>query len=198
MGIPVGTTFTATLRARAMKHVTCEKCSDAYVYVVERKGVGQGFSPLWLDNAGATRRAEQTARRALDKAIAVAVEPIGCLRCGHLQESMVREARRRRGKWWVVLAWIAGGVAVLTVLITWAGTGTLAYTSLSATGWHVAGIAALIAVVALTVRRLTATEWNPNTDTLWKRRRAAANEGKALRKEEFDRLANEPPSRSAP
>jgi hypothetical protein len=47
--IPYAQTYTATIRARAMKAVTCEECRLEYLYMVERTGTSEGTSLLfWI------------------------------------------------------------------------------------------------------------------------------------------------------
>jgi hypothetical protein len=115
MLIPIGMKYTATLRGKTAKLVTCEECQAEYVYFVERTAKGVDDSPLFLDNAGAERnarrRAEQDLRDKLDTAVAV----VPCPECGRVQSHMIDLARRekfghRRGL--AKVAIIAGGIFV--------------------------------------------------------------------------------------
>ena len=74
MIIPVGRTYTSTMTGSATKVTTCESCHEEYVYQVERKASGEGSSVMFLDNEGATDRAERAAEKSLRKALERAVE----------------------------------------------------------------------------------------------------------------------------
>jgi hypothetical protein len=192
VGIPVGTTYTARVRGRAVKTVTCEKCSDAYVYVVERTAQGSGMSPLFLDNDGARNRASVSAKHALSNALDRAVDPAACPACGWYQETMVREARRRRGRWLKVPAIVAGVFGgftlVLIGLLDSKDFFAFHYTQGNAPIWTVVAVSFGIAIVLLAIRHLCCTVWTPNADTMWKRRAKAKEEGRVMRKADFDRL----------
>src|SRR5262245_50687042 len=180
--IPIGSEFTSTLRGRTVKRVDCEQCRAQYAYVVRRSAKGAGMSILWLDDAGASGRAEGRARTAVRRALARAVEPVACPSCGWYQKEMVREARRRRGKWFVIAAYVAGGFAAFCLILA------LLVGGLGASGilgvLIVAGAA--VAGAALLARHLRCTEWNPNADESWKHSREGIEEAFVTLAEEAD------------
>jgi uncharacterized membrane protein YebE (DUF533 family) len=111
MGIPIGREYTATMSASCTKAATCEKCAEDYLYKVEREATGSGSSILFLDNQGASQRAESAARKNLENALEKAVDAVPCPSCGWLQKNMVGQLKWSRANWvfWGLLV-IGGGL----------------------------------------------------------------------------------------
>jgi hypothetical protein len=81
------------------KFVHCEKCGTDYVYRAFRNVVATAMSLYFLENQGASERAQERAQNKLDRTLESAVEPVPCPSCGRFQKDMVREARRRHLRW---------------------------------------------------------------------------------------------------
>lgn len=92
--IPIGRTYTCTLRSSMLKHVVCERCARSYAYAVDAKASRSRVSLLWLNNKGAAARAQKSAEKVLRKRLANAVTLAPCHRCGWYQKDMVRFAKR--------------------------------------------------------------------------------------------------------
>jgi len=99
MSIPIGKTYTATVSGSMLKTCTCESCSAEYVYQVERQAKGSGSSILFLDNTGASGRAEDAAFAKLEKNLAKAVDPVACPACGFFQKKMVNLLKHKTAMW---------------------------------------------------------------------------------------------------
>lgn len=91
----LGRTYTSTVSGTRKKRERCGYCDTAFEYSLRRNGMGNGHSPFLLNNGGAQQTAERRAKIALERAFAVAVEPVHCPRCGMYQPDMVQELRGR-------------------------------------------------------------------------------------------------------
>lgn len=192
VGIPVGTTYTTDVRGRAAKEMTCERCGARFVYFVYRTGAGTGESVLWLDNAGAQARAARRASEDLQQNLAKAVDPVACVACGWYQADMVGVERRRRGRPLLVVGLVSlllgAMVAVVVVgFVLAAGAGAW-FDAVTEPIWSTAAFFLLVGAAAFTTRRVRCAKWSPNSDADWKRRNRPNEEGRAMLKEEFDRL----------
>jgi RNase P subunit RPR2 len=110
--IPHGKKFTATMTGREIREVKCEKCGAEYVYIVQVRAKGSGFSPLFLDDDRAWARAGKEAKQRVKQQLRGLHLPIPCPNCGWYQKHMVELLRKRRlYRWmWVVslpLIWLA-------------------------------------------------------------------------------------------
>jgi hypothetical protein len=97
MSAYIGRTYTITVSGSISRREQCGYCSTTFEYNILRNGMGNGHSPFLLNNSGAKRTAERRARTALDRALAMAVEPVHCPTCGMYQPEMVEELKRRFG-----------------------------------------------------------------------------------------------------
>ena len=106
----------ANVSGSTIKHVTCERCGEAYVYVLSRSGAAWGRSWLRLDMDAASQRAATKARSSLDHQLSNGCDRVACPDCGWYQRNMVRKTRIIR------LAWVLGGIIVLWVAAQFACT----------------------------------------------------------------------------
>lgn len=192
--IPVAQTFTATRVGQGLNDVACERCGVAYVYLVTRKATGEGTSILFIDQDGAKAAAADRAAQALGDALATAVDPVACPSCGHYQANMVLVARQRRGKWWLRFAIGAAAFAAFVVFIAClfrVGEPGPFFTPELRPFAATSGGLVLVALALLAVRRLRCTNWDPNRDTLWKRRNQKREAGVAMLRADFERMAAE-------
>lgn len=172
----------AWIRGRATKSVTCQRCGESYSYGVDR--LGTGHDDAWFGDAAGV------ARQDLARQLECAVEPVACIACGWYQDDMVREARRRRGKWFVrvgVVALSLSAVLAVIAIIYALSTSGPWYDSATACAWNPAFALALIGTVAFIVRNLRCANWDPNKDTLWRRKRQPKEKGKLLLEQDHDR-----------
>ncbi|HEV8378880.1 MAG TPA: hypothetical protein VGP99_08515, partial [Tepidisphaeraceae bacterium] len=96
MSIPIGASYTSTATGKIAKPVQCVRCGGEYVYIMERKVTGGGFSFLFVDNDGAAKRAEAAARQNLERKLNDDCDLVACPDCGHYQPQMIRKIRGRR------------------------------------------------------------------------------------------------------
>ena len=90
-------TYTSTVHGSIRKSVVCTCCSNRFYYDVERRGIGGGHSPFFLNDTGAKVGADTRAREDLQKALRDAIEPVSCPVCGVFQEDMVSLLKSRLG-----------------------------------------------------------------------------------------------------
>src|SRR5206468_3150451 len=79
-------------------------CGCEYVYIVQAQAEGSGFSPLFMDEAGAQQRARGSAEAAVNERLREKWDAVPCPQCGWFQEHMVRLRRKRRLILWMLLA----------------------------------------------------------------------------------------------
>ena len=97
--VPVAMSYTAKVKGRQLKLVSCVQCSEEYVYALERAAQAEDTSILFLDNAGAKARAEAAAQAKLNAKLERECDVVPCPACGHIQPDMVKQARRLRHRW---------------------------------------------------------------------------------------------------
>lgn len=97
--IPYAMTYTSSAKGRVTKTVTCESCKTKYVYVMERRSVNQATSMLFLDNRGASARADSQAKKSLRRKLKDDCDPVPCPVCGWYQSFMIPKARSLKWKW---------------------------------------------------------------------------------------------------
>lgn len=107
--IPVGQEYTAYAEVTVPKTVRCEECRHEYHYLMKRRATGSGTSALFLDNQGASERAQQRAADTLSSVVKTDCDPVPCPECGWYQARMVEKLRRGYHRW---LVWVG---AVLLV-----------------------------------------------------------------------------------
>lgn len=184
MLIPTGRKYTVTVTATTYKTVHCEKCGCDFVYPMRRQAQGTGHSPLWLDNKGATSRAEQAAQENLAKKLATEINAVPCPDCGRYQANMVARLKKSTWRWMVVAGWLAIILSLIAGWIIWLDDHQFiaAFTN---TFWGVVLLAGLAMIVAAKLRQRT---FDPNADA---RPPAAQNTNDPrfpLRRRDFDRL----------
>jgi hypothetical protein len=111
--IYVGKRYTATVDGSIYKKVICENCRRVYYYQMSRRAQGEGDSPYYLDNTGASERATERAQRNLERRLAKGSEPVACPDCGRFQAHMIRIIRSRR---FDRLYWLIFGLPVVALL----------------------------------------------------------------------------------
>jgi hypothetical protein len=118
--IPLGKSFEATLTGRVPKFVCCERCGQEYVYLLETSAVGRDVSVLFLDDAGAEKRAESRAYAGLRSALETECAVVPCISCGHVQQHMLPQARRMHRNWMkkaAIVSFGLGGFLVLPAMV---------------------------------------------------------------------------------
>lgn len=176
--IPIGLRFEVSANGTAIKRVDCEKCALEFIYVVNRSIVASESSFLAFHTDKVKTLAQEKAAEALARALERAIDPVGCPECAWYQMPMVRAARRHR----------AATAAVAIVMVSvFAG---LAH--LFGAKWPlpevIAGSIALL-LVGFILHALN--QWSPNSDVGWRERNRPKEEGRAMRKDEYDRVAAE-------
>ncbi len=94
--IPYGRSYTTSMSGAAWRVTPCECCGGEFVYRIERRVQASGFSPLFLDNEGASQRAQTRAQTTLQQRLEKECEPVRCPDCGKYQAGMVRQLKARR------------------------------------------------------------------------------------------------------
>jgi hypothetical protein len=112
--IYAGMHYTASVDGSTYKKVVCEKCSRVYYYQMSRRAQGEGRSAFFLDNSGASERADERAQQNLEQRLANGSEPVPCPDCGWFQAHMVCIIRGRR---FDCLYWFIFGLPVIALLL---------------------------------------------------------------------------------
>ena len=94
--IPTGRTYTATVQNDFERRCTCEKCGTEFTYTFTVTGAGEGSSPLWTRNKGASEDAKKNAIANMEKLAQAAFPPVACPKCSHIQAQMLAYYRRGR------------------------------------------------------------------------------------------------------
>jgi len=184
MLIPTGRKYTVTVTATTYKTVHCQMCGCDFVYPMRRQAQGTGHSPLWLDNKGATGRAEQAAQENLAKKLATEINAVPCPDCGRYQADMVTKLKKSKWRWMVVVGWLAIIVSLIAGWIIWLDDHQFIAAFMN-TFWGVVLLAGVAMIVAAKLRQRT---FDPNAAA---RPPAAQNTNDprfALRRRDFDRL----------
>ena len=108
--IPIGGKHIATVRGSVWKPVTCARCQQEYAYLLELRATGADHDLLFLDHAGANRRARAQAEQNLAQKSQNVVLPVPCPHCGFYQADMARQLKENA---WLNPVQIAGGVLAL-------------------------------------------------------------------------------------
>jgi hypothetical protein len=119
--------YTCTVSGSACKFVECEQCQQKYVYAMSRSVQGQGSSLYFLDNAGASNRAQDRASAQLQQELTTDCDPVPCPRCGWYQAAMVTKLRREYKPWmrwtWMLLLFASAMCALVAWLMYWTPNG---------------------------------------------------------------------------
>ena len=86
--------MTATEAGSRVKEVVCEKCGAQYFYERRRAFTASRDAPYFLGQAGARRKAQEAARRGLEKRLAAESEMVPCPDCHWINQSLVDDYRR--------------------------------------------------------------------------------------------------------
>ena len=184
MLVPTGRKYTVTVTATTYKTVHCEKCGCDFVYPMRRKAQGTGHSPLWLDNKGATTRAESAARENLAKKLAKEIDPVPCPDCGRYQTDMATKMKKGKWRWMVVVGWMAIIVSLIAAWILWLDSGAFV-AALTGTFWGIVMIAGAGMIVGAKMRQRT---FDPNAEARPPSAQNTNNPLLPLRRRDFDRL----------
>ncbi len=106
--IYVGRRYTSRVSGSVLKGAYCENCECEYLYKMVRTAEGQGSSPYYLDNAGAERRAQESAINSLTAALK-GVDAVPCPDCGWYQKNMLWKMGGSYG--WLIAMWVIGAFA---------------------------------------------------------------------------------------
>jgi Zn ribbon nucleic-acid-binding protein len=164
--VPIGTSYTATMKGSVLKLVACEECDAEYVYTLRRRAKGHGFSPLFFNQAGAQAQALQGAQTALQERLEHEVDEVPCPKCGHIQKHMFPMARKRYRRWMLVLGvWLAGVSAAIILLF-----GLINYMfapfgpPVPSPLFTLVGIPGLLGLTLITAKVILASQYNPNLE----------------------------------
>lgn len=184
MLIPTGRKYTVTVTATTYKTVHCENCGCDFVYPMRRQAQGTGHSPLWLDNKGATSRAEQAAQENLAKKLATEINAVPCPDCGRYQANMVARLKKSKWRWMVVAGWLAIILSLIAGWIIWLDDHQFiaAFTN---TFWGVVLLAGVAMIVAAKLRQRT---FDPNAVARPPSAQNTNDPRFPLRRRDFDRL----------
>jgi hypothetical protein len=109
----VGRKYTATVTGSVWRAVTCEHCRLQWAYKLTRKAEGTGRSAYFLDNSGASRRADDEAETELKRKLENDVDAIPCPRCQRYQQAMFGQARYEEyGHWYGIALVVAIGALI--------------------------------------------------------------------------------------
>jgi hypothetical protein len=170
VAIPVTRTFTINVWGSSSKLVHCEHCSKDYLYVVKRRGQGDGSCVIFLDEDGALQRASQLANANLQRSLNAAVEVVPCPGCGWIQTDMQAVARSQHlprlkiAGWLLVIGLV---IPLLVLLATWSRPANdprripLMVEITIATGLQL-----LAAVICLMGRSIACASYDPNSEDI--------------------------------
>ena len=165
---------------------------------MERVRQGEGTSFLFLDNAGASQRAQQAAEIQLREALQRSCDPVPCPACGRIQEHMLPRARRSYRRWmrvgglylFVGAAFLFIGGIVLSIASErernpspWAAVLLIA-----------AGVCGVTAPFLPIVRWILARRHDPNSEDVEARK--SRGQGRAVSKEQFLQMLQEEKGRA--
>lgn len=163
--IPTGMNYTSKVSGALVKKVRCESCYKHYVYQMHRTGTGTGSSPLFLDNEGASGRAQSGAMLNLIHQLENTVDVVPCPNCGWYQDDMVKKARRGYRRWMLsVGACLTLGLVPVAVIGNFINTGLDGREPTIPTNyfWTAIGAIALIGVCFIVGRTYLTSIYDPN------------------------------------
>jgi hypothetical protein len=117
--IPVGRTYQVRVKGSTQKEIRCEHCGNRYSYQMDREGAGEDFSPLFLNNAGAKKRAEEKAQAELQRQLKTGTDAVPCPACQRMQETMVTVLRRQAYPWMTSVARPMLFFMLAVVVVAW-------------------------------------------------------------------------------
>ena len=180
-----------TLQGQTLKSVTCEQCQAEYVYSLQREASGEGTSWLFLDDEGASERAERRARAAMDKALREECDAVPCPACGWYQAPMQTMLRAQYRSW---MLWLGGTLLVVTFfagLVLYVNYVSIHGPNPRATfiAWMIVGLGVPGGIGLIALRKILSAGFDPNLQDLESRKRLGAE--RALLRPEFERLVEE-------
>jgi hypothetical protein len=193
--IPIGTKFETTATDTFMVCERCERCQAEYVFEVACTARGSSFSPAFLANEGAARRAEDEATRKLQAMRRTATAPVPCPMCGWYQRPMIRLARAQHNRW--MQGWSIGlfiSLLFLAPAILLAGCAS-AHSLILAALWLAAPIAFVGGIGLTIVRPITCDRFDPNAQDVGERKQLGRSV--AMLREDYERLLSAPLSQRA-
>jgi hypothetical protein len=189
MAIPYGTKYTTTVSGAVLKFVNCEQCQAEYVYQMERLGMGEGTSVLWLNREAVKQQSFEAAEASLAERLEKEIDPVPCPACGWYQADMQRELKGEYAIWWDVVGGLllfASFVAVIVLFVNYVSVYGPNRTALLV-GWTMLLGGIVLGAACFIVRRILVARYEPNGSSADDRRRIAST--KAVLRAEFDKLA---------
>jgi len=118
--IPVGNTYTARVRGWVWRAVHCEHCGCEFAYRYVATGSTIGFSPLFLNNEGASNAASSRADMDLRTRLNQEVGVVFCPQCGWYQKNMVAKLHQPylEALFGIALAPIVAGATALLMSVS--------------------------------------------------------------------------------
>lgn len=208
MWIPIGLSYTTTVKGSVPKCVTCEGCSCEYVYFFKAWASGQGLSLLFADNQGARDRSLSAAEQCLMQTLQQGCQPVPCPSCGHVQEHMIPTARWQRRPWLriVGIAFLIGAAAVAlpAAIFTAVESGDRSYSTSTLVLQFLVGLLGLAGSGLLLYKLISGSRYNPNNEPVEDRLRMGKEfaigleqlsaDEQAMIKGKRDQLAGLPPA----
>lgn len=145
---------TVMLEGSVWQPVACEHCELEWAFEVRCGGIGDGVSPYFLDDEGASKRASQRAEANLAHDVRLAREGVtrnvACPGCHRYQKEMVESLRRTHGSSWATagFACMIFGTLLALRAVTDAGSA-----GSSALAWALPSALFFVAGAALLIRR---------------------------------------------
>lgn len=195
--IPYAMTYTSTVKARVVKSVACESCHTEYIYVMERQASGQGTSMLFLDNSGASSRAQAEAEKLVMRKLEYDFDPVPCPACGWYQAFMIPKMRRLKWRWMtpvevmLILAGVVVFIASMAVTFEYNKWQTDAAMFNMALCWTIFATIVIVAVALPVVKYRTFRHFDPNLEP--QDARIAAGRSRAITLAEYEAAQNAEP-----
>jgi hypothetical protein len=112
--------FKASIMGSRLKEATCELCSFVYYYNLTRYGFGTATAHYGIGEEKAPQKAEEAARRDLQKRLEIEAELVPCPKCRWVGESLIVGYRRGRYRKWGRAAFFLGSLGIiLSLLAAW-------------------------------------------------------------------------------
>jgi hypothetical protein len=195
-----GVRYSAKVKGKVPRLVTCEQCGHAYGYWLERTGVGSASSYFGIGMRGGGDRAASPAEDMLDERLGTECDAVPCPSCGWYQEPMIEQARLERYGWLVRGGWLLFVLGVFGFVF-----GGCLVTALDKSPqlWGVArgfqllaGLAVFAPLVGHLLKWQLAARYDPNADDVEQRKQRGRK--RAMNPKEHDRLVPKPASEELP
>lgn len=182
----IGMSYRSEVQVTIYKMVRCEVCATEFAYQMTRAAEGTAEAFLFLDMKGAEQQAQDRATDAARKKLEDDSDLVPCPGCGHYQEHMIRDARRRRLPGMKVLGLVSLFLAFCAALVAWL-LAQLMTVLVIATGLAVT--AGGFSFLMLYCRHVFNRRFDPNRYNV--EARIAKGRARTIRKEEFLRLQSQ-------